>query len=184
MDLAEFAGVDYVDVQLGGATYRAGELTLREWAPVAAWIKATVPGPLSSLGSPDFMRLPPSLKRDVLAEALEQDRSQWPPSPGSKGWLIALDHDGGHAVALLALLRKHRPGITLEECEALAAKATLMEFMSAVLAGLGYIGPKSPTPEPGKNKRKAPGASSRTTSASSRTRSRKPGDGRKTTSST
>lgn len=146
MDIAQLAGLDYMDIPLAGATRRVGELTLREWAPVQAWIKATVPGPLSSLESPDFKNLSPEMKRNVLFEALEQDRTSWPPRIGSKGWFASLDHEGGHAVLLLALLGKHSPSITLEECDEISREATNHAVVAAVCCGLGIIGPKSPPP--------------------------------------
>lgn len=182
MDLAQLAGLDYADVEIAGATYRVGELTQREWAAVQAWIKATVPGPLSSLASPDFKSLPSEVKRDLLAVALEQDRTSWPPAVGRTGWFAALDHPGGHAVLLMALLKKHRPSIAPAECEGLAEKATILEIMPAVLAGLGVFGPKSPTPA-GREETRA-GARRRTTSGTGRSSSPRRGAGPGTSSST
>ena len=148
MDLSAFAGADYLDVELAGTAYRVGELTLREWAPVQAWIKANVPGPLSSLGSPDFKALPKEVKRELQALALEQDRSGWPPMVGTVGWFRALDHPGGHEVVLLAVLARHRPGTTLDECRAILEKATYAEFLPAIAAALGMDPnrPKSTAP--------------------------------------
>ena len=184
MDLAQFAGLDYVDVTLAGQLYRVGDLTLREWAPVQAWIKATVPGPLSSLGSPDFRKLPPEVKRELLAEALEQDRTSWPPRVGSKPWFFALDAEGGHAVLLLALLGKYQP-IDLAKCQAIVEAVTFEEILPCVLAGLGLFGPKSPAPAAAAETTMspAPGATVAMTSATSRTSSPRRGAGRKTMSS-
>lgn len=182
MDLAQFAGADYADLTLADATYRVGELTLREWAPVQAWIKATVPGPLASLGSPDFAALPPAIKRELLGEALRQDRSGWPPAIGTLPWLEAVDRDGGHAVVLLAILARHNPGITLERCRAIAELARPSEILPPILAALGMLGPKSPAPAspiPA-----SPGARPATTSETSPTSSPAPGDGPAGTSST
>jgi hypothetical protein len=92
MDLAQFAGGEYEDVVIAGHPFRIGELTQREWVPVQAWLKATVPGPLSTLASPDFMRLPHDVKREVLGEVLERARTSWPPRIGTRGWFLALDH--------------------------------------------------------------------------------------------
>lgn len=182
MDLATFAGADFVDVELAGRTYRVGELTLREWAPVQAWIKATVPGPLSSLASPDFARLPAAVKREVLGEALDRDRTSWPPRIGSRSWFLALDHPGGHAVALRAMLGKHSPAITEAECEAIAGSATFDQILPVAVAALGLFGPKSPAPAPSPTATTSPGATAGTTSATSPTSSPAPGDGPGTTS--
>jgi hypothetical protein len=184
LDLAQFAGQDYVDLTIDGKPYRVGELTLREWAPVQARLKANVPGPLSSLASPDFKALPSDIKRDVLAEALEQDRTSWPPRIGSKGWFVAMDNEGGHEVLLRALLGKHRPGITTEECAAIAGSATFEEILPAVLAGLGFFGPKSPAPaEAIKPTTTGPAGATATTSKTSRSSSPRRGAGRRKTSS-
>jgi hypothetical protein len=181
MDLASFAGADYVDLTLDGTTYRVGELTLREWAPIQAWIKANVPGPLSSLGSPDFKRLPSDVKRDLLAEAMVQDRTSWPPRIGTPEWMLSLDHEGGHEELILALLGKCQP-FDRPAAKALAGRVTLVEILPAVLAGLGIFGPKSPTP--GEAKAKADGAADRTPLAKGPSTSRRPGAGQKTRSST
>ena len=176
IDLAQFAGLDYADLTIGGKVYRAGELTLGEWAPVQAWIKANVPGPLSSLASPDFRALPQQVKREVLAEALEQDRTSWPPRIGSKGWFLALDHPGGHAALLVALLGKHQP-FGRADAEALAESVGLEEILPAVMAALGHFGPKSPAPGPGAKATTGAGRAA-TTSATSRTSSPRRGAGR------
>jgi hypothetical protein len=185
MDLAQFAGDDFVDLEIAGRAFRVGELTLRDWAPVQAWIKAHVPGPLSSLGSPDFKKLPGDVKRDVLAEALEQDRTSWPPRIGSQSWFLAMDVEGGHAELLLALLGKCQP-VDRAEALAIAEAISFEQILPAVLAGLGLFGPKSPAPAataPATPTTSAAGATSPTTSATSPTRSRRPGAGRGTTSS-
>jgi hypothetical protein len=183
MDLAQFADADYVDLTLDGKPYRVGELTLREWAPIQAWIKATVPGPLSSLASPDFKKLPPDVKRDLLAEALEQDRTSWPPRIGSKAWFFAMDTEGGHAELLLALLGKYQPVDRAEAARLVAGIAT-ESITAAVLAGLGVFGPKSPAPAEGMTAKAAGGAADATTSATGPTSSPRPGDGPAPTSST
>lgn len=185
MDLAEFAGKDYVDLTIDGTVYRVGELTLREWAPVQAYIKAEVPGPLSSLGSPDFKRLPPDVKRDLLAEALQQDRTSWPPRIGTPAWFLAMDFEGGHAELLLALLGKYQP-VDRAEAVRLAAIVSTADVTAAVLAGLGVFGPKSPAPAEGtttKPKPTAGGATDATTSANSPISSPASGAGPGTTSS-
>jgi hypothetical protein len=206
LDLAQFAGLDYADVTIAGQRYRVGELTLREWAPVQAWMKATVPGPLAVLASPDFKRLSADLKREVLGEAMDRDRFSWPPAIGRRSWYQALDHPAetregmpfdpdwdkpsGHAVALLAVLARHQPGITLGECQALAERATFAEIVPAFAAALGLFGPKSQPPappEPGaKATTKGAGGQARkasTNSARRRSTSSKPADGPATTSS-
>ena len=163
MDLAAFAGADYLDVALDGHPFRVSELTLGEWATVQAWIKAEVPGPLSSLGSPDFRRLPPEVKREVLGAALEKDRTSWPPSIGTRPWFLALDHPGGHAVALKAILARHTATITVEDCARLVEVATFDQILPCFTAALGIFGPKSPAPPPARTT-KAGGAKAPTTS--------------------
>lgn len=183
MDLAQFAGADYLDIELAGKKYRVAELTLGEWAPIQAWIKANVPGPLASLASPDFRALPPEVKREVLGIALDKDRQEWPPRISSRGWFLALDHPGGHAVLLLALLGKCQ-AVTEAECQAIVDAAGFDQILPVVMAGLGLFGPKSPAPDPSTTTtRKRPGATKRTTSAKSRTSSPKRGAGPAPTSS-
>jgi hypothetical protein len=180
MDLAQLAGLDYADVEIAGKTYRVGELTLLEWAPVQAWIKAEVPGPLASLGSPDFKKLPPDVKRDLYVQALEQDRLHWPPRIGTAPWVAALDKQaGGHAVLLLALLGKYQ-SMTLVACQAIADEAASEEILAAVLASLGMFGPKSPAPAEGPTT--TTGAPKPTTSGRSPTSSSRRRGGRRTPS--
>jgi hypothetical protein len=147
---------------------------------VQAWIKAEVPGPLSSLGSADFRKLPPEVKREVLGMALEKDRTSWPPSIGRREWFLTLDHPGGHAVALRAILARDRPQITVEDCGAIVAAATFEEILPAFSAALGIFGPKSPAPPTtGPKSNGAP----RTTSGKRPSSSSKPRGGRRPTSS-
>ena len=184
MDLSQFAGTDYVDLEIDGIKYRVGELTLREWAPVQAWIKANARGPLSVLASPDFAALPPQVKREVLGAALDKEQTSWPPQIGTKPWFLALDNDGGHATALLAILGKNLPGITLEDCRRVADSGTFAEILPAFCAALGIFGPKSPAPSTPRRRKGPGGAKGRTTSAKAPTSSSRPPAGPGMTSST
>lgn len=182
MDLAAFAGADFADLTLDGTPYRVGELTLAEWAPVQAWIKAKAPGPLAVLDSKEFAALPPAVKREVVQEAMRQQRTTWPPQLGRQEWFAALDHEGGHAVALKAILGKHQP-VTEARCAELAARCTMAEVLPAVVAALGLFDPKSPAPAtPTPTTTTPTGAPGDATSATSPISSPPPGAGPATTS--
>lgn len=184
MDLAAFAGADYLDVTLDGEPYRVGELTLADWAPVQAWIKARAPGPLAVLDSKEFHALPPGTKREVVQEAMRQQRTTWPPQLGRQEWFAALDHEGGHAACLKAILGKFQP-VTPERCAELAERCTMAEILPCVVAALGLFDPKSPAPATPTTSTStgATTTTAATTSATSPTRSPRPGGGRRTTSS-
>jgi hypothetical protein len=182
MDLASFAGDDFLDVTLDGEGFRVGELTLADWAPVQAWIKAKVPGPLAILSTREFLDLPPAAKREVVQEAMRQQRVTWPPQLGRQEWFAALDHEGGHAAVLKAILGKYQP-VTPARCDELAERCSMVEILPCVVAALGLFDPKSPAPAtPTPTTTGATGDPAGATSATSPTRSRRPGGGRRKTS--
>lgn len=182
MDLSAFSGDDFLDVTLDGVLYRVGELTLKEWGPVQAWIKAKVPGPLAVLDSKEFLALPPSTKSEVAREAIRQQRTSWPPQIGSREWFAALDHEGGHAVCLKAILGKLQP-VGPERAAELAERLTMAEVLPCVVAALGMFDPKSPAPATPTTSPTGPAptemteTADATTSASPPTSSPPPGDG-------
>ena len=86
--------------------------------------------------------------------AVRQQRD-WPPRVGSVGWFEALDHPGGHAMFLLAILSKHQPEFGEDDAEALAEMLTGDGIVPLVLIALGHederpknssAPPQGPTP--------------------------------------
>ena len=170
MDLAQLTNTPR-EVAVAGKPYKVSALKLKEWGNVQAWIKDNVPSPLGSLKSADLDGLSSADKRTLLDVAVRQQRD-WPPRVGSAAWFEALDHDGGHAMFLLAILGKHQPDFSESDAEALAERLTNAEILPLVLLGLGIEDdrPKnSSAPQGAQPTTTSPSPTSPTTSASSST---------------
>ncbi len=157
MDLAQLTNAPR-EIEVAGRTYKVSALKLKEWGSVQAWIKDNVPSPLGALKSADLDGLSNADKRTLLDVAVRQQRD-WPPRVGSAAWLEALDHDGGHAMFLHAILSKHQPSFTEADAEALAERLTTGEILPLILVGLGIEDerPKnSPAPTEGPNPTTSP----------------------------
>lgn len=146
MDIALLTGAPRA-ITLDGAEYKVSPLRPRDLGELQAWIKDRVPHPIDAL-KPHLDGLDPAERQALLKEAYKEARD-WPPSIGSdKGaGLLATE---GRGKVLEVVLRRHQPGITPAEAEALAERITGAEFVAAMNLAFGREGeaPKATSPSP------------------------------------
>ena len=136
MDLATFAGLNYRDFTIGGATYRVVETKVRHWAEFQAFLKAAAPGPLARLRADDLAGLDAATKAAIVNRAYEENRV-WPPRLASPGWFAAIETaPHGNAELVRCLLKQAHPDLSTERADALAEQldlATVVEMISVAL---------------------------------------------------
>jgi hypothetical protein len=179
MDLATLTAQDYAEVEIAGLPYRVGPLTLEDFGAVQAWIKAHVPNPvtaaLQQLAEAEAagVDISPENRRYLLDAARAEARS-WPPAVLSPEWIAALDDaEGGEAVWLWTVLRKHQPSLTAEQAAALVpamTHATRVRLISLAFFGIeppgapGPPGAEAPKAQPPARRRRTSGGRPSTSS--------------------
>lgn len=161
MDLAQaFAAPE--PVTLGGREFAVRQLTLAEWAPLQAWLKAAAPSPVTQvlravqeardLGFP----LSPEVRDEAFGHAQEAAR-RWPPAFGGRAWLQALDSvPGGPARFVRHVLAAAGHAVTEREAQDLVDAMTpdeVGELCRAVYYGDPPSAPKAAAPAAGTRKR-------------------------------
>jgi hypothetical protein len=137
MDLAVAAGVPE-EVTLGGKTYRARLLTMRERGVIQEFIKLKHQSPVTRVGiaideaAAGGTPLTKAAK-DELYERAEVAATTWPPRFGSTAWFAALDGiEGGWERVIFEVVSKVDPGFTLERADELAPSVTQDELFDLI----------------------------------------------------
>lgn len=155
---------------LAGRQFTVSPLELREWGDLQGWLKDNGQSPLKAV-APGLDALSDGDRKTVLAMAMEK-QLRWPPRVATTEWFEAISGSaGGDARFLWAVLRKHQPGLTLEEADRLAQAASVEESQALVLLAIGVDPPpKSPAPSGTATTGRKPRSRSSTTGGRSSTR--------------
>jgi hypothetical protein len=155
MDLAVAAGVPE-EVTLGGKTYQARLLTMRERGVLQAFLKSKHQSPVTRVGTAidEAVAAGRPLSKaavDQLYERAEAAALTWPPRFGSTAWFDAVDGtEGGWERVLFEVVSKVDPGFTQEEADKLAPSVAMDEW--ADLIRVAFWGtppaPKKADPSP------------------------------------
>lgn len=151
MDLAQATNARE-PVTLAGRTYMARQLKLREWAELTAWLRKSVPSPVSvALQAVDDLRRltghePPRSTVETLYDKAFAEARAWPPPIGTRAWIFALDRAlDGPAEFVRTALAAAGQALSLDEARAVADAATPEEY--AELVRVCYFG-DPPDPKP------------------------------------
>lgn len=150
LHLAQAARQD-MPVALAGKQYSLPVRTLRELGPLQAWFVRECPSPLTrSLASiaqceRGGVELSTALRSVLLDTALRHER-RWPPPPGSRDWLAAVEDLDRIGHLIRWGLGPRHPDLTDDQADAIAREATV-EDLALFCRGLfeGKLpDPKSP----------------------------------------
>jgi hypothetical protein len=118
------ATAEPISLPLAGGTYQVKPRTLAELAPLQAWFRESIPGPLlrTAEALEQARRLKIDLGSDVrnaLLDAAHRESLAWPPMLLGYYWRRAVD-DAGHAWKVVhCALQPCHPSVTEEEARRL-----------------------------------------------------------------
>lgn len=153
MDLADLTNAPRT-ITLAGREFTVSHMKMKEWGVVQAWIKANIPGPMESLKATNLDELSPFLAHWVTTAAVREEQA-WPPRPGSRSWIDALDRVGkdgrlGTVVFMHEALKKHQSTLTYADTETLYDTVEVGEALALFNTVLGIkSGPKDEPPTGG-----------------------------------
>lgn len=129
---------------LAGKAYSVTPLTEKEKGQLQAWLKARHPGPLGALDDATLSRFSPANQKKMIDAAVAQAKA-WPPRVGSLPWWEAMDHVGGGARFLHAVLSRANE-IGMDEAEELNQSLSQDEVNPLILFAMWGL--EAPTPGP------------------------------------